>query len=205
MKKYLISTLFLLIPLVSFAETQEKQNKEEKEKEIVYVYVNEPQESHAGFFVETYVGLYSDTTVKIKMPYYENKKEKTKNLNDSGSFALGVDISGAQLGFIAKQIDHDDDNTSFFGLKLDVPFIIGKVQPFISVVGGLAIIDFENDDISESAFSYGVGGGVRYNFDEHAFAKLGLLFESVTFDFDDYDMKIKSSALSLQFSIGYKF
>ena len=203
MKKSLISILFLLIPLVSFAETQEKQNKEDKEKEIVYVYVNEPRESHAGFFVETYVDLYSNTTVKIKMPYYENIKEKTKSINDSGSFALGVDISGAQLGFIAKQIDHDDDDTSFFGLKLDVPFIVGKVQPFISVVGGLAIIDF--DDISESAFSYGVGGGVRYNFDEHAFAKLGLLFESVKFDFDDYDMKMKSSALSLQFSLGYKF
>lgn len=204
MKKYLISILFLLIPLVSFAETQEKQNKEDKEKEIVYVYVNEPRESHAGFFIETYVGIYSNQTEKLKDSYY-SVKEKTNNLNISGSLALGVDISGAQLGFIAKHMDNDDTETSFFGLKLDVPFIVGKIQPFVSVVGGLSTINIDYEDISESAFSYGVGGGVRYNFDENAFAKLGLLFESVTYDFDDYDAKYKISGLALQFSLGYKF
>lgn len=198
MKKISFMAIIVVMPNIAFSETIARGGLYTEDSIT-------PTNSDVGFFIETGVSLYSNDTVQIKIENTEIDKIKTSGFNTVGCFTLGVDIKGIQIGISPQYQDNDTITISSLQLVLDVPFTTGQIQPYLRIMGGFGSV--EAYDETFDGFQYGIGGGIKYTFNEHLFGKLGLSYNitKVSEKIAGYDVNLDDSSFNITASLGYRF
>lgn len=158
-------------------------------------------------FVEYGQTLFASTTTKVKLDGVSLGKEDTTELNGGGELSVGLDYNGIQLAFAPSYLKTEDSTTTSLMLRLDVPFLQGKLQPYLSIGAGVGFISMDEPDISEAGFEYDVAVGVKYSFNDNVFVKGSFGYSAVTFNpkVYGYDMDIDMNAFTINTSLGYRF
>lgn len=186
MKKIsLMAIVAAMVPMASFAEINT---------------------SNIKLFAETGVTMAGFSKVKIKAEGFGSETGKTTALATGGFLGLGVDFDGIQLALVPVYASTDTTDETMLDIKLDIPVVQGKFQPYITLVGGVHWLEVEEESLG-TAFDLGLGAGVKYTFNDSFFGKLGVLYSYASFDkeIDDLDITVDSSSFRLMASFGYRF
>ena len=180
-----MAVIATMVPVVSFAEINPTNIK---------------------LFTEIGANVAGFSKVKLKADGFGSETEKTTALASGGFLGLGVDINGIQLSISPVYVSTDTTDETMLDMKLDIPVIQGKFQPYITLVGGMHWLEIEDDSLG-MAFDLGIGAGVKYTFTDNLFGKLGVLYSYAEFDkeIDDTDITLDSSSIRLMASFGYMF
>ena len=166
------------------------------------------------FFAELGVDTYSHTTMTLEDDYGgDHTLGKENHVNNSGFLAIGVDFDGNQIEIIPNYYETNGSINNFeLNLRLDIPFRKGDFQPYATLLGGFDIIELQSYKTSLTGWTWGLGGGIKYNVDKHLFVKFGFMFQSTQFNKelkDEYgwynDVTIFSDTFKLLTSVGYRF
>lgn len=165
--------------------------------------------SNVKFAIEYGVSIFAHSTVEEQV---ENLKSEQKEvqINNSGYFAIGLDMNGFQLGFAPRFVEIEDTSKiTMFQFAFDIPLSFDETQPFIEIGAQYANMEIETSglSISESAFGYFVGGGIKHYISNNLFIKVMLLYNTLDFDTKiyGYDFNMNTSGFELTTSIGYRF
>jgi opacity protein-like surface antigen len=180
-----MAVIATMVPMVSFAEINP---------------------SNIKLFAETGVNIAGFSKLKLKAEGFDAETEKTTALATGGFLGVGVDIDGIQLSLVPAYVSTDTTDETMLDMKLDIPVVQGKFQPYISLVGGMHWLEIEDESLG-MAFDLGIGAGIKYTFSDNFFGKLGLLYSYAEFDkeIDGLDISLSSSSFKLMASIGYRF
>lgn len=189
MKKIFLTTILAILPISAFAET---------EYQII-----KPK-----FFVEYGATILSSSGTKIKANDTVVSDVDTLTFNKGNAVFVGSDFNGVQLGLSPCYTDQEGISEFDLLLKLDIPFMKGDFQPYFSVSAGLGIMSMDDLNIDkEVGFVYGIGGGVKYSFNENIYMKIGLEYEGINFStsVDNIDINLSASGFGLITNFGYVF
>ena len=142
----------------------------------------------------------------------ENFDETVQNiLEDNQNSGLNIDPTFVKSALFITNIDYlDQEDTSIFdlGLKLDIPFMDTKLQPYISLSAGIGFVSIDSLDVdNEIGLGYGIGAGVKYTFNDNMYVKIGLEYSGASFSVDvyGYDADMDISGFGLTTGLGYRF
>lgn len=214
MKKIILTILFMLVFVNNVYAENVYQNMDNlyKSSNLLrpyheYNYV-QPQESSVSFVLEYGVSLFSNSTSETKM-LSESEEIDDKTLNNSGYLAVGVDIHGFQLGVAPRFAEVEDSSKSFMlQFALDVPLMPNEAtQPFVEVGVQYGNIELETYDVEDSSFGYFVGGGIKHYFNNNTYIKFLILYNSIEFDTEIYDIDVSMEMSGIEFgaALGYVF
>ena len=119
-------------------------------------------------------------------------------------------MNGFQLDFAPRFVEIEDTSKiTMFQFAFDIPLSFNETQPFIEIGAQYANMEIETSglSISESAFGYFVGGGIKHYISNNLFIKVMLLYNTLDFDTKiyGYDFNMNTSGFELTTSIGYRF
>ena len=189
MKKLFLTTLVALLPAVAFADV---------EYQII-----KPK-----FFIEYNATILSSVGTKTKANDTVISDVDTLNFNTGNGIFIGGDFNGIQLGVSPSYSEQEETSAFDLMLKLDVPFMEGNFQPYVSLSTGFGVLSIDNSNIdNELGFAYGIGGGVKYSFNENTYMKFGLEYAGMNFStsVENIDVELKSSGFGVTAGFGYVF
>ena len=160
------------------------------------------------FFMEYGASIFSSAGTKEKIDGQTMSDADTTSINSGTSLSIGADFDGIQLAFTPSYSDQEDISVFDLGLKLDIPFMDTKLQPFVSLSAGIGFVSIDSLDVdNEIGFGYGIGAGVKYTFNDNMYIKVGLEYAGVSFSADvyGYDVDISASGFGLTTGLGYRF
>ena len=160
------------------------------------------------FFMEYGASIFSSMGTKEELDGQTLSDIDTTSINSGTSLSVGADFNGIQLAFTPSYSDQEETSVFDIGLKLDIPFMDTKLQPYISLSAGIGFISVDSLDVdNEIGFSYGIGAGVKYTFNDNMYVKVGLEYAGASFSFDvyGYDADISASGFGLTTGLGYRF
>ena len=160
------------------------------------------------FFIEYGASVFSSTGTKEKLDGETLSDVDTTSVNTGTSLSIGADFDGIQLAFTPSYSDQESMSVTDLSLQLFVPFMDTKLQPFVSLSAGIGFVSIDSLDVdNEIGFSYGIGAGVKYTFNDNMYVKVGLEYAGASFGFDvyGYDADISASGFGLTTGLGYRF
>ena len=160
------------------------------------------------FFMEYGASIFSSAGTKTKLDSQTLSDIDTTSINSGTSLSVGADFDGIQLAFTPSYSDQEDTSIFDLGLKLDIPFMDTKLQPYISLSAGIGFISIDSLDVdNEIGLGYGIGAGVKYTFNDNMYVKIGLEYSGASFSVDvyGYDADISASGFGLTTGLGYRF
>lgn len=160
------------------------------------------------FFIEYGASVFSSTGTKEKLDGETLSDVDTTSINTGTSLSIGADFDGIQLAFTPSYSDQESMSVTDLSLQLFVPFMDTKLQPYVSLSAGIGFVSIDSLDVdNEIGFSYGIGAGVKYTFNDNMYVKVGLEYAGASFSFDvyGYDADISASGFGLMTGLGYRF
>ena len=160
------------------------------------------------FFMEYGASIFSSAGTKTKLDSQTLSDIDTTSINAGTSLSVGADFDGIQLAFTPSYSDQEDTSIFDLGLKLDIPFMDTKLQPYISLSAGIGFVSIDSLDVdNEIGLGYGIGAGVKYTFNDNMYVKVGLEYAGASFSVDvyGYDADISASGFGLTTGLGYRF
>lgn len=128
----------------------------------------------------------------------------TDHWNINADLLLGSADTDVKVSNVT--VETDDMDYVLFDVNLDYNFWKSRFTPLVT--GGIGIMDFGIDttavgigDVSDSAFSYNLGAGVRWDVKDNMFLKA--VYKSTWTDFDDTDDNLQYDNFCL--SIAYMY
>ncbi|MBQ8294655.1 MAG: porin family protein [Alphaproteobacteria bacterium] len=192
MKKISIIAALALLPVTSFAEESVQQNK-----------------LNPRFFIEYGISLYSNTSAEYELDGTKITEADSSAFNGNGSAYVGIDFDGIQIGIAPEFSETETEEIFGVSLRAIVPFLDGKTQPYISAELGFANMEYDDGSLSfdDTAVAYGIGAGVKYNFNDNLSIKGGLEYQIMNFETDvnGYEYTVDTSGFAITTSIGYRF
>ena len=185
MKKTLLVAAISVLPLTAMAQTS----------------------TTPAFFFEYGSNFIKYNNSKVKIEGYSVSKENSFGINVNGFASVGIDYNGIQLALTPSYANNEDTSEFDMLARLDIPFLKGNIQPFVSLEAGLAVVSIDSADIDDIGFAYGAGFGVKYSFNENLFIKGSFNFSGTTMNTKvyGYDVDITTYGFGLRTSLGYRF
>lgn len=193
MKKISIIGALAFLPIASFAsENIQEQNK-----------------FNPRFFVEYGVSLYSNSSTDYEIEGEKVGEADASTFNGGGMAYIGVDFDGVQIGFAPEYSDSDTEEILALNVRAVVPFMDNDIQPYVMAELGFASMEYNDGSIKfdDTAFAYGIGAGIKYNFNDNMNIKAGIEYQSMSFEtnLNGYEYSVDTSGFMLTTSIGYRF
>lgn len=210
MKKIICTTLYLLLPCYAFAtDAIDTTDLTDDSSGGLYTYhYSYELNIDKRFFIEYGVSIFSSVGTKEKLDGETLSDVDTTSINTGTSLSIGADFNGIQLAFTPSYSYQEETSLFDMKIKLDVPFLDTKLQPYVSLSAGIGFISIDSLDVdNEIGFSYGIGAGIKYSFNDNTYVKVGLEYASTSLDFVvyGYGANISESGFGLTTGLGYRF